>query len=170
MQIAAASCRIRTGGYALLLVVVATVATSTLETQSVFAQPEERRFGLGVTVGDFSGLAFIYHLDPILSPHTLPRMAAIDLNLAIEFRGDFTVMSHLLFGGRIPGSELLYFVGPGFVFGSRKNGALMGGSSSAGVLFMKRRFDVFMSLFPQIIINPGFRGRIEWAVGLRYYL
>jgi hypothetical protein len=126
-------------------------------------QPENRRLGVGIVVGGFSGVTAKYYF----GSETAIRSA--DLHISLDISSDFAVMSHALFEASIPDSPLTFVAGLGGILESQKNEINVGASSAIGVFFVKHRFDVFMQAFPQVILSSEIDPQLRWSVGIRYY-
>ena len=66
------------------------------------AQPEDRRLGVGILVGGFSGLSAKYYFGPSHGVH------ATDLHLSIDIGSEFSAMAHLLLERALQGSPLVF--------------------------------------------------------------
>jgi hypothetical protein len=131
--------------------------------EPVTAQPENRRLGVGVVVGGFSGLSAKYYFG------LQKGVRAADIHLSLDIGSDFSIMSHVLFERPIAGSPLTFVAGAGATVENEKSDTRWGGSGTIGVLFVKHRFDVFMQAFPQVIFSPEIDPRLRWSVGIRYF-
>ncbi len=128
------------------------------------AQPEDRRLGVGILVGGFSGLSAKYYFGPSKG------IRSTDLHLSIDIGSEFSAMGHLLLERALPGSPLVFVTGVGVLFEHTKDESRTGASGTVGILFVKHRFDVFMQVFPQVIFVPDIDTLLRWSVGIRYYL
>jgi hypothetical protein len=127
-------------------------------------QPENRRLGVGIVVGGFSGVTAKYYFG------LEKGVRSADLHVSLDISSDYAVMSHVLFEAAIPDSPLTFVAGLGGILASQKNEINVGASSAIGVFFVKHRFDVFMQAFPQVILTSEFDPQLRWSVGIRYYL
>ena len=138
--------------------------------QSVQAQPNAQRFGLGGTVGSTPGVTFKLYLEPDSARTTVAENYAIDVSISWLDNAVYLWSVHALTNRSLADSPLKLFLGPGAVFGSDHARLFFGLSSSLGVYFEKHRFEVFMQITPRILFAPDLKGEFGSAVGLRYYL
>jgi len=153
---------------ALLLAVLAFAGL--LLPASTTAQTFTKKTGFGGIVGRNNGMTVKLYLEDNDFLDRIEGTKTLDLTLSWNF-DDFMLWSgHLQTERPIPESPLHFFIGPGFTFGIDRRTVLWGPSMNLGVLFNRKRFEVFLQVTPRILLVPDTSGELGSAVGLRYFL
>lgn len=141
-----------------------------LGTSSAAAQNQTHRFGVGGMVGRTAGITAKLFLPTDSTSALNQEIRTLDVSLTWT-ADDLALWSiHVLTHRNISSSPLQLYIGPGVALSLKDTQLSWGISSSLGLFFVKRRFDVFLQITPRLMILPDFDGAFGSAVGLRYYL
>lgn len=128
---------------------------------------QDRGFGLGIIIGDPTGLSGKYWVS---------STSAIDGGLAWSFRhsGYFHLHGDYLwhFLDAIKSQEkFLPYVGIGGRFGATKRDALLGIRVVGGITFIPRGapIDIFLELAPILDLAPATELEMNGGIGIRYF-
>ncbi len=132
------------------------------------------RFGLGVQVGDPSGISLKLYQANAGRRGLLRTPDAYTFLIAWDLDRFFYVNAHALRERPIEDSPLNYYIGPGVIGGVRESAGndadfVVGVSGDFGLNFFADRFEVFLGLSPWFRIIPDPDLNIGGGVGLRYY-
>lgn len=131
--------------------------------------PSPRSLGLGIMIGDPSGLNF---------KSWTGRRSAFDIGLAWSFIGDSSLQLHadLLFHDFGPfrprrGRLGLYYGLGGRVKTEENDRTLLSVRIPLGLTYIFERapLDIFFELVPLLDVTPETRGDVQGALGVRYY-
>ena len=133
------------------------------------AQPRSGSLGIGLQIGDPSGISIRKYTSGSMSPDFL---AAWDLD-------DFFFLNiHGLFERGVSETDrrARLFYGPGGFFGIRDrprdedDDVVIGISGTVGLAYFIDRFEIYVRLTPRLSVIPDTDGDVGGGIGFRFYL
>jgi hypothetical protein len=136
--------------------------------------PPPSRVGLGIQVGDPSGISLKVYRRSTTRKGILGTVDAYSFLAAWNLDSFFYLNAHALKENALEDSPLNYYIGPGLIAGFRDNSTrgndfVAGISVEGGVNFFTERFEVFLGLTPWFRVIPDPALYLGGGVGLRFY-
>lgn len=153
------------GEGAFLLVTLLTVLALAPSCPSAHAQRQPGTVGMGLQVGQPSGMALkLYRPSPV----------AYDGVLTTDADDYVSIRLHRVWEHSLPESPLHLYVGPGIFLREERTPTSfqthVGLSAEVGLNFYAERFEVFLHVTPTLRFLPHTAARWGQSVGLRYHL
>lgn len=141
----------------------------TFATNQLFAQPKASNLGIGLQLGQPSGVSLKFYSNLGVS---------IDVLAAWDLDDFFFINAHGLFEKPIGNARGFgYFYGPGAFFGIRDgndrsgfgNDIVLGISGTIGMNFFIDQFEIYIRLTPRLALIDAVDGDIGGGLGFRYF-
>ena len=149
---------------------ILTLALFFFNAKTVWAQPSGGNFGLGIQLGQPSGLSLKIYNPGRMSP---------DILLAWDLNDFFFVNVHGIWEKPIS-NNFNFFYGPGLFLGFREhhNNKLfddddelnLGVSGTIGLNYYVDRFEIYLRLTPRLLVIDRTDGDVGGGLGFRFYL
>ncbi len=133
----------------------------------VEAQPQADGLGVGLQLGEPSGVTLQWHN---------PRSLSWDFLAAWDFDDFLFLNVHGLYYSGLGRDNVVHvFYGPGVFIGIEDGGndgddeTVVGISAALGIGFMLEQIQLFASITPRLSVAPDTEGRVGAGIGARYY-